>query len=178
MSVSDAQTLLLAAAAGIAAVTAIGGGLLWLIKPRIQSWVLSIVEPISRKVDETHQMTTVNAHKSQNPTVLDRLDTMRKSQMEQAQTQAEQGQDIAQLRVSLEDHLMTSSQDSALYSSTLRSHTKELSSIRKVLTTQAEADKALWPAIEAVARAVPADFMGIDRTENDEYDADDDEEQP
>lgn len=133
MSVGD---LLGWAAATFAVLSGLIGGLWFLMKPRVTEWV--------RMTTETHHNVTTNGGKSDPPTLPDKL------------ARIEAGQRLLNASVDslvskLSDHIVTASGDSA----ELRRVVTRMDNVEAILSTRAEAEAAMWPAIEAVAKADP-----------------------
>lgn len=74
---SDIVKLFVLAGAAVTATGVLGGAFLWLVKPRIAEWVLSLLGPMQDKVTETHHQVTKNSHASATPTVLDLIAEVR-----------------------------------------------------------------------------------------------------
>lgn len=79
---SDMWKMVLFVCGSIITVAGAAGVVWWLVKPRIAEWVeRELIQPVR----ETHHQVTVNHHSSDEPTILDRLDTLTASVGAQAQ---------------------------------------------------------------------------------------------
>jgi hypothetical protein len=70
---SELASALLLAGGLVTAMTLIGSAAVWLFKPHIAKWVLSLIAPMQQQVAETHTQVTVNGGKSDPPTLRDQI---------------------------------------------------------------------------------------------------------
>ena len=72
---SGVATAFLIGCGAVVTVAGAAGALWWLVKPRVAAWAeAQILTPVR----ETHHQVTVNHHSSAEPTVLDKIDTVRR----------------------------------------------------------------------------------------------------
>lgn len=140
-----AETIILAGAV-VAAVSAIGGAIIWLMLPRfeqaIRDQVRTEMQPMQSKVDETHKQVTVNHHSSEQPTLLDLMDDIREETREQFRVAR------AETRELITDARTEAREDSRRVETRLDAH----------LIASAKESQAMWSAVEAVAKAQPPDL--------------------
>lgn len=105
----QAVTAVLFGAGAIVTLATALGVLWWLVKPRVTAWAES---QILGPVRETHHQVTVNHHSSEEPTVLDKLDTVRQEVADVAAENRTQNRkidsvqrDVTALTVVLDAHL-------------------------------------------------------------------------
>lgn len=79
---SEVVSWLFLASAVFAAGATVGGGILWLFKPRVEDAVEKIIDlklaPFKVQLDDLHRMVTQNGHKSETPTIRDELADIKK----------------------------------------------------------------------------------------------------
>lgn len=118
--------------AAVAALGAVGGAVLWLVKPRIAEWVISLLAPMQEKVAETHKQVTENHHSNEHPTVLDRIDDVH-SEVLAVQAEARRVRDD------------------------LSRHMARTAAEREAASRE---QTAMWRAIEAIAQSAPPAQLG------------------
>lgn len=138
---SDVVKAIILAAAGVAAIGSLGGAFLWLIKPRLIEAIRNELQPMQAKVDETHKQVTVNHHSSETPTVLDRIDSVHS--------------EVTDLRQEFVDHVLLSATSQGALARAQEQANERMSSLEASLGTMAEAQPALYAALEAIAKASP-----------------------
>ncbi|WP_343907126.1 hypothetical protein [Nocardioides aquiterrae] len=103
------MTAVLVGCGAIVTLAGAAGVLWWLVKPRVAAWAeAQILTPVR----ETHHQVTVNHHSSAEPTVLDKIDTVRQEVRAVVVENREQNRkidsvqrDVTALTVVLDAHL-------------------------------------------------------------------------
>ncbi|GAA1138284.1 hypothetical protein GCM10009606_17620 [Nocardioides aquiterrae] len=106
---SQVVTAVLVGCGAIVTLAGAAGVLWWLVKPRVAAWAeAQILTPVR----ETHHQVTVNHHSSAEPTVLDKIDTVRQEVRAVVVENREQNRkidsvqrDVTALTVVLDAHL-------------------------------------------------------------------------
>jgi len=145
--------ILLGAAGALVTFAGAATVLWWLVAPRVIAWARrEITEPLR----ETHQQVATNHHtaavEGREPTLPDRLDDLTTVAMVIHARVSKVAQEQTRLRDDFNKHVHGSATNGARAE-------RQLEEIRETfadtLQTFAEANRLVWPAIEAVAKATP-----------------------